>query len=77
VAHATNTDGERIEQTGVDRIKVEDGKVVENRIFFDRSQFERKLGKSLEVRGSSAGEAEEEPVSNRRTPPRGSSRRRP
>jgi len=49
VAHATNTDGERIEQTGVDRIKVEDGKVVENRIFFDRAQFERKLGRSLDL----------------------------
>jgi hypothetical protein len=32
------------EQTGVDRIKVRDGKVVENRIFFDRREFERKPG---------------------------------
>jgi hypothetical protein len=38
-----------IEQTGVDRIKVENGKVVENRIFFDRAQFEHKLGKSLDL----------------------------
>jgi hypothetical protein len=36
-----------IEQTGVDRIKVRDGKVVENRIFIDRREFERKLGRSL------------------------------
>ena len=49
VAHATSADGERIEQTGVDRIRVVDGKVVENRIFFDRAQFERKLGKSLDL----------------------------
>ena len=49
VAHATNVNGQRIEQTGVDRIKVEDGKVVENRIFFDRAQFERKLGKALDL----------------------------
>jgi ketosteroid isomerase-like protein len=49
VAHATNVDGQRIEQTGVDRIKVENGKVVENRIFFDRGQFERKLGKALDL----------------------------
>ena len=49
VAHATNIEGERIEQTGVDRIKVANGKVVENRIFFDRVQFERKLGKSLDL----------------------------
>lgn len=49
VAHATNVDGERVEQSGVDRIKVQDGKVVENRIFFDRAQFEQKLGKSLEL----------------------------
>ena len=49
VAHATNVEGERIEQGGVDRIKVQDGKVVENRIFFDRAQFESKLGKSLEL----------------------------
>jgi ketosteroid isomerase-like protein len=49
VAHATNAKGERIEHPGVDRIKVENGKVVENRIFFDRVQFERKLGKSLDL----------------------------
>jgi ketosteroid isomerase-like protein len=48
VAHATGIDGP-IEQTGVDRIKVENGKVVENRIFFDRAQFERKLGRSLDL----------------------------
>ena len=48
VAHATGADG-RIEHTGVDRIKVVDGKVVENRIFFDRAEFERKLGISLNV----------------------------
>jgi ketosteroid isomerase-like protein len=63
VAHATGTDGKPIEHTGVDRIKVRDGKVIENRIFFDRAEFERQLGRSLEMRGSSAGEAEEEPVS--------------
>jgi ketosteroid isomerase-like protein len=49
VAHATNVQGEQVEQPGVDRIKVEKGKVVENRIFFDRAQFESKLGKSLEL----------------------------
>jgi ketosteroid isomerase-like protein len=49
VAHATGADGNSIEHTGVDRIKVRDGKVVENRIFFDRAQFERKLGKSLDL----------------------------
>ena len=49
VAHATNVEGERVEHTGVDRIKVENGKVVENRIFFDRAQFERKLGRSLDL----------------------------
>ena len=49
VAHATGADGKPIEQTGVDRIKVRDGRVVENRIFFDRAQFERKLGRSLEL----------------------------
>ena len=32
MAHATGEHG-RIEHPGVDRIKVEDGKVVENRIF--------------------------------------------
>jgi ketosteroid isomerase-like protein len=47
VARATGADGKPIEQTGVDRIKVRDGKVVENRIFFDRREFERKLGRSL------------------------------
>jgi hypothetical protein len=49
VAHATGAEGRRIEHSGVDRIKVVDGKVVENRIFFDRAQFERKLGKSLDL----------------------------
>jgi ketosteroid isomerase-like protein len=49
VARATGADGKPIEHTGVDRIKVRDGKVVENRIFFDRAQFERKLGKSLDL----------------------------
>ena len=49
VARATGADGNSIEHTGVDRIKVRDGKVVENRIFFDRAQFERKLGKSLDL----------------------------
>jgi ketosteroid isomerase-like protein len=49
VAHATGADGKPIEHTGVDRIKVRDGKVVENRIFFDRAQFERKLGKPLDL----------------------------
>jgi ketosteroid isomerase-like protein len=48
-AHATSADGRPIEHTGVDRIKVRDGKVVENRIFFDRATFERKLGKSLDL----------------------------
>jgi hypothetical protein len=47
VAHATGANGP-IEVTGVDRIKVRDGKVVENRIFFDRTEFERKLGISLQ-----------------------------
>lgn len=47
VAHATDVDGKRVEQTGVDRIKVEGGQVVENRIFFDRAQFEGKLGRPL------------------------------
>ena len=49
VAHATNAKGERIEHPGVDRIRVENGKVVENRIFFDRAQFERKLGTLLDL----------------------------
>jgi ketosteroid isomerase-like protein len=49
VAHATAADGRQIEHTGVDRIRVVDGKVVENRIIFDRAQFERKLGKSLDL----------------------------
>jgi ketosteroid isomerase-like protein len=49
VAHATGADGKPIEHTGVDRIKVRDGKVIENRIFFDRAEFERKLGRSLEL----------------------------
>jgi ketosteroid isomerase-like protein len=49
VAHATGADGKPIEHTGVDRIKVRDGKVIENRIFFDRAEFERKLGKSLDL----------------------------
>ena len=48
IAHATGADGP-IEHTGVDRIKVVDGKVVENRIFFDRAQFEGKLGVSLDL----------------------------
>jgi hypothetical protein len=48
VAHATGERGP-IEHTGVDRIKVVDGKVVENRIFFDRAAFERKLGVSLDL----------------------------
>jgi predicted SnoaL-like aldol condensation-catalyzing enzyme len=48
VAHATGENG-WIEHTGVDRIKVIDGKVVENRIFFDRAEFERKLGISLDL----------------------------
>jgi SnoaL-like polyketide cyclase len=48
VAHATGVDGP-IEHTGVDRIKIENGKVVENRIFVDRAQLERKLGKSLDL----------------------------
>ena len=47
VAHATGANGQPIEHTGVDRIRVIDGKVVENRIFFDRAEFERKLGRSL------------------------------
>jgi ketosteroid isomerase-like protein len=45
----TAADGRQIEHTGVDRIRVVDGKVVENRIIFDRAQFERKLGKSLDL----------------------------
>lgn len=49
VATATGADGRAVEQTGADRIKVRGGKVVENRIFFDRAQFERKLGASLEL----------------------------
>ena len=48
VAHATGANG-RIEHSGVDRIKIVDGKVVENRIFFDRAVFERKLGISLDL----------------------------
>jgi ketosteroid isomerase-like protein len=48
VARATGANG-HIEHSGVDRIKVVDGKVVENRIFFDRAQFERKLGVSLDL----------------------------
>jgi ketosteroid isomerase-like protein len=51
VAHASGADGKPIEHTGVDRIKVRDGKVVENRIFFDRAEFERKLGTTLPVFG--------------------------
>jgi ketosteroid isomerase-like protein len=47
IAHGTGANGP-FEMTGVDRIKVRDGKVVENRIFFDRAQFERKLGISLQ-----------------------------
>ena len=49
VAHATDAAGREIEHTGVDRIRVVDGEVVENRIFFDRAAFERKLGRSLDV----------------------------
>jgi ketosteroid isomerase-like protein len=49
IAHATGADGRQVEHSGVDRIRVVDGKVVENRIFFDRAQFERKLGKSLDL----------------------------
>jgi ketosteroid isomerase-like protein len=49
VAHATGAEGKPIEHTGVDRIRVVNGKVVENRIFFDRAQFERKLGTSLDL----------------------------
>src|SRR5262245_39260602 len=52
VAHATNVDGQRIEHAGVDRIRLENGKVVENRIFFDRAEFERKLGTKLPSFGS-------------------------
>ncbi len=48
VAHATGAGGP-IEHTGIDRVKVVDGQVVENRIFFDRAAFERKLGVSLEL----------------------------
>jgi SnoaL-like polyketide cyclase len=48
VAHATGANG-RIEHPGVDRIRIVDGKVVENRIFFDRADFERKLGISLDL----------------------------
>ena len=48
VAHASGANG-RIEHSGVDRIKIVDGKVVENRIFFDRAEFERKLGISLDL----------------------------
>src|SRR5262249_6346342 len=48
VASASGADGRPIEHTGVDRIRVVDGRVVENRIFFDRAEFERKLGKSLD-----------------------------
>jgi predicted SnoaL-like aldol condensation-catalyzing enzyme len=48
VAHATGPSGP-IEHSGVDRIRVVDGKVVENRIFFDRAEFERKLGVSLDL----------------------------
>jgi ketosteroid isomerase-like protein len=51
VAHATGAEGKPIEHTGVDRIRVVGGKVVENRIFFDRAEFERKLGKSLDLLG--------------------------
>jgi ketosteroid isomerase-like protein len=49
VAHAKGADGRPVEHTGVDRIKVREGKVVENRIFFDRAEFERKLGRSLDI----------------------------
>jgi hypothetical protein len=49
VAHASGADGRPIEHTGIDRIKVREGKVVENLIVFDRAEFERKLGRSLEL----------------------------
>jgi ketosteroid isomerase-like protein len=49
VARATRANGRPIEHSGVDRIRVVDGKVVENRIFFDRAAFERRLGKSLKL----------------------------
>jgi ketosteroid isomerase-like protein len=49
IAHASSGDGRPIEHTGVDRIRVVGGKVVENRIFFDRAEFERKLGKPLDL----------------------------
>ena len=48
IAHATGAGGP-IEHSGVDRIRIVDGKVVENRIFFDRAEFERKLGIPLDV----------------------------
>ena len=48
IAHAMGAGGP-IEHSGVDRIRIVDGKVVENRIFFDRAEFERKLGISLDV----------------------------
>ncbi len=48
IAHATGAGGP-IEHSGVDRIRIVEGKVVENRIFFDRAEFERKLGISLDV----------------------------
>lgn len=51
VARATDVDGQPIEHTGVDRITVREGMVVENRIFFDRASFERKLGRSLALAG--------------------------
>lgn len=54
VAHATGGDGLAMEHSGVDVIKVQDGKVVENRIFFDRAQFESKLGRSLALDGAAS-----------------------
>jgi ketosteroid isomerase-like protein len=48
IAHGTGRHGP-VEHTGADRIKVRDGRVVENRIFFDRGSFERKLGIWLDL----------------------------
>src|SRR5262249_22335801 len=47
IAHATGENGP-VEHGGVDRIKVRDGKVVENRIYFDRQTLEQELGQALE-----------------------------
>ena len=48
IARATGENGP-VEHSGIDRIKIRDGKVVENRIYFDRPAFERKLGKALDL----------------------------